>query len=62
IDSFENKNTEVKFPKVGYKFQNCEVQTPIREVYKIKPYSYEEEIRALFLDFSGGRTWKKCEH
>lgn len=58
IDSFENKNTEVKFPKVGYKFQDCEVQTPIREVYKIKPYSYEEEIRALFLDFSGEEPGK----
>ena len=44
IDSFENKNISVRFPK----FEFHEVLSPLREVYKIKPYSYEEEIRALF--------------
>ncbi|RJW22732.1 DUF2971 domain-containing protein [Lachnospiraceae bacterium TM07-2AC] len=57
IDSFENKNISVRFPK----FEFHEVLSPLREVYKIKPYSYEEEIRALFLEISDEEPGKMVE-
>lgn len=57
ISSFENKDIDVKFPVFEFHGR----QKHIREVYKVSPYSYEEEIRALFLEMSNEEPGKTLE-